>query len=65
MRLTAPMRNPGASGAKVTCTAQLAGPARLAVQVVPVLAGLKSRLGPPWVTTCTGLAPSVVPEGML
>src|ERR1700723_3549242 len=57
---TAPMRNPGASGAKVTITMQLDG---LPVQVV--LASVKSRLGVPWVTTFTGLAPKVVPGGML
>src|ERR1035438_6488880 len=53
---TAPIRNPGASGAKVTCTMQ---DDALPAQVV--LARVKSKLGAPWVTTWTGLAPKVVP----
>jgi hypothetical protein len=60
---TAPKRNPGASGAKVTCTVQLPGTARALLQVV--LARVKSRPGVPWVTTFTGVvALRVVLDGM-
>ena len=52
------MRNPGASGAKVTFTEQELPAVTVPVQVLPLL-NWKSRLGAPWVRT-VGLAPKVV-----
>ena len=55
---TAPMRNPGASGVKLTFTVQEFPAVIVPVQVLPLLR-VKSRLGAPWVTT-VGFAPNVV-----